>query len=775
MKNDSVSVGGSLQRLRLSVNGIVQGVGFRPFVYQTAHLNGLTGTVRNTSEGVEIDIQGARESLENFISCLIKNPPPLARIIDFRQEELAPGVFSGFSILGSTDSNSHLAGIAPDISICPDCTRELFDPADRRYRYPFINCTNCGPRFTIISAIPYDRPFTTMGVFPMCLACEAEYREPSNRRFHAQPNACHTCGPHVTLFDHQGMPNAERDEAVRRTAGFLKDGAIIAVKGLGGFHLICNAFDDKAVRILRERKRREEKPLAMMAFSLEDIDRFAVRTEEETLLLQSPERPIVLLKKRPENPLAGSIAPNNKEYGVMLAYAPLHLLILSDSIRLIVATSGNVSEEPIARDNDEAMQKLGGIADYFLVHNRKILARNDDSVARSIGKRTSIIRRARGYVPLPVMLPEIFPDALGCGGELKNSFCLIKRDRAYLSQHTGDLENLQAYEHYREVHRHFLSILDIKPDMVAHDMHPDYFTTTFAQESYKDSELYPVQHHFAHMVSCMAENRIKTPVIGIILDGTGYGTDGAIWGGEVLFGDWGSYERFAHLEYIPMPGGEKAIKEPWRMALAYLYHAYRGNLRDMRIPFLDEIEKNMMNLMFAMMYRGINCPRTSSCGRLFDGVAALLGIRRENRFEGQAAMELEQNLPEETVTSNYSIESAWETPQNAIPLGGLIRQIIDDQKSGESIGRISAKFHNTISTVYSQAALYLGKTMNLDTVALSGGCFQNAYLYARIKELCNAGGLRVIGHSTVPPNDGGISLGQAVAAAVWKKKKMGNH
>ena len=765
MINDTAGRRDELKRLKIYVNGIVQGVGFRPFVYQLAHTCRLSGTVRNTSEGVEIDVQGIPAELGRFVTDLKNEHPPLAKIIDFRTEEYPAGEFDGFSILHSDSADISSTGISPDICICDDCLRELFDPADRRSGYPFINCTNCGPRYTIIDDIPYDRPFTSMRSFPMCKACAEEYHEPSNRRFHAQPNACPECGPHVSLIDNSGAEIAGKDTAVPECIRLLTDGAVIAVKGLGGFHLMCSAYDDDAVLKLRERKRREEKPFAVMAACMETVDTFASRTGGESRLLLSAQRPIVLLKKKAGGPLAPNIAPGNREYGVMLPYTPLHYLLLSGELKVVVATSGNLSEEPIVIDNDEAVGKLGETADFFLVHNRDILVRNDDSVVRNIGNRLTMIRRARGYVPEAIVLPESFGGVLGCGGELKNSLCFIKGNRAYLSQHVGDLENITAYEYYNEIHRHLAGILDIHPEVMAHDMHPDYFTTKYAIE-HSAGRNFAVQHHHAHMAACMVENNLKKPVIGIILDGTGYGTDGRIWGGEVLIGDWRSFERYSHLEYVPMPGGEKAIKEPWRMAVSYLYHAYGDSIRELKIPVLKRTGLKKLEILLTMIKKGVNSPMTSSCGRLFDGLSSILDIKHENNFEGQAAMQLEQCLPDKEENSMYPVESSGSEKPHPIDFKNIIKMAAQDMIDGADTADISVKIHNSIAFLFAGSAMKAGREKGIDTIVLSGGCFQNARLFTQIQKLCEGEGFAVFGHSIIPPNDGGISLGQAVVAAV---------
>jgi len=752
-----------MHRYKLQINGIVQGVGFRPFIYQLAVSLGLVGSVRNTVFGVEIEIQGTTDAVNEFIRQIKTKPPTLAQIVDFSSVEIDSQVpAKGFQILKSSSPSSGETSISPDMAICSDCLKELFDPGDRRFRYPFINCTNCGPRYTIIFDIPYDRQFTSMDNFSMCSDCEREYHDPANRRFHAQPNACRICGPWITLMDKYGVEISTGDP-ITQCSQLLKEGAIVAVKGLGGFHLMCDADNNKTVLQLRKQKHREEKPLAVMVSSLSAIDSFALYNEYEKNLLLSPQRPIVLLRKNNIRPLADAISPGIKNYGVMLAYAPLHFLLLDCSLRAVVATSGNITEEPIVIDNAEALEKLGNIADYFLVHNRNILVRSDDSVATVLYNKPVILRRSRGYVPAPVVLSEELPQVLGAGSELKNTFCFLRGKNGYISQHIGDMENADAYDFYKETQEHLSNILDFKPSVIAHDMHPDYFTTCYAEEQ-KDMSLFPVQHHHAHMVSCMAEHSFSKPAIGIILDGTGYGIDRCIWGGEILAGDWLSFRRMGHFEYVPVPGGEKAIKEPWRMALSYLYHTYGEKFLDLSLPITKKRNIREIELIIKMIERNVNCPLTSSCGRLFDGVAAILGIQMYNRYEGQAAMMLEHCLPDNPGTEAYPAGISG----NSIPLKISVRQIIEnivhDCQNGISISDISAKFHNTVAKVFTQSALHVKSKTGFDTVVLSGGCFQNAYLLKCVTILCENAGMKVFTHALVPPNDGGISLGQAVVA-----------
>lgn len=758
-----------IKRYTIKINGIVQGVGFRPFIYNLAIKHNLHGFVRNDSQGVEIDVQGKDDALDSFIRHIKENPPPLAKIYDFLYNEQLPHAVQDFQIIDSNSGLYNTTSISPDISICPDCLRELFDRDNRRFGYPFINCTNCGPRYSIILNVPYDRPYTSMGIFQMCSDCEKEYHDPTNRRFHAQPNACSVCGPQVRLLDRDGkLPD---NDSIKCTVNLLLKGAIVAVKGLGGFHLLCDADNNECVSRLRERKRREAKPLAVMAKDLERIGTFAYYTDEESLLLTSPQRPIVLLPKNTKQPLAEQVAPAHKCYGVMIAYTPLHYLLLDSPLRAIVATSGNMTEEPIAISNEEALERLNTIADYFLIHNRDIVNRSDDSIARVINHKPALVRRSRGFVPMPILLSERLPLALGCGGELKNTLCYIRGNTAYLSQHIGDMENVQAIKFFHETEEHLSKILDIHPEIVAHDLHPEYYTSNYAQ-TYQNAKKVSVQHHHAHMVSCMAENGYSDKALGIILDGTGYGIDGNIWGGEVLSGDWNDFERLGHLEYIPMPGGDKAVHEPWRMGISYLYYTYGNGMYDLSLPVLQYRDVQTIDFLIRMIERGLNCPKTSSCGRLFDGVASILGIQMENRYEGQAAVEMEQLLNVEPVTESYPFKLIYDASPVQIPIKPIIEGIVDDFVHKIPISIIAAKFHNTIAHAFFSIVNTLQKQLSISTIVLSGGCFQNVYLSNYLRTLCEDAGLNVLTHAQVPSNDGGISLGQAIIGGKRMKTRI---
>ena len=743
----------------IHINGIVQGVGFRPFVWQLARHHGICGTVANTSSGVQIHAEGSPENMENFCRDIREKKPPLSHITEINIFPESPNDFREFSIVQSSGEKQVSTLISPDMAVCADCVREMRNPQDRRYRYPFINCTNCGPRYTIIDNIPYDRVHTSMKVFPMCPQCQAEYDNPADRRFHAQPNACPVCGPHVSLLDRQ-RNQIVCDDPIRKTAQLLKAGHILAIKGLGGFHLAADAENPDAVQSLRARKGREEKPFALMSLDLAHILRYAfVEAEEESLLI-SPQRPIVLLRKKRPNFLADAVAPGNRNFGVMLPYTPLHYLLFDEGdFTALVMTSANRSEEPIVIANDEAIERLAEIADFFLVHNRDIYLRSDDSIVRHVSGSARFIRRSRGYAPMPVFLKKEIVPVLGCGAELKNTICLSKGKNAFISQHIGDMENLQTLDFFQLTVRHLKQILDIEPEIIAHDLHPDYMSTRFTLEQ-KSIKSIGVQHHHAHIVSCMAENQIDGPVIGLAFDGTGYGTDGTVWGGEVLLSDLQEFKRIAHLSPVPMPGSAAAIWEPWRMAVAYLSDAFGEDFLNLDLPVLKDAGEMKVQLMQNMIRKGINAPLTSSMGRFFDGIAALLGIRSRVSFEGQAAMELERMAAEE-VDGIYPCE--WEKGETlSILTAPIVRGIVQNMQAGHSVSLISRRFHNTLICLFSQLCEEIRKDTDLDRVVLSGGVFQNALLLQGLIRSLEKKHFQVFTHRLVPCNDGGISLGQVI-------------
>jgi hydrogenase maturation protein HypF len=751
-------------RKAVDLNGIVQGVGFRPFIYRLAQECNLTGFIANTPAGVTIEVQGDAESVDRFLERLPAEAPPLAKIATITPRDAEPQAETNFRILSSRLDAPTKVLISPDVTVCADCLREMNNPRDRRFRYPFINCTNCGPRFTIIRDIPYDRARTSMAAFPMCAACQAEYDDPANRRFHAQPNACWDCGPQLQLWSEDGS-HLNIAEPLREAARMLERERIVAIKGLGGFHLACNARSETAVNRLRERKRRVEKPFAVMLRRLEDVDRFCEADDVARKLLVSMERPIVLLPRKAASGLAESIAPRNRFLGVFLPYTPLHhLLFVSGKFDALVMTSANLSEEPIAIDNDEAVRRLKGIADAYVMHNRDILRRCDDSVVRIASGRAQILRRSRGFVPVPVALEQESPSILAVGGELKNTICVTRGSEAFLSQHIGDLENLESYHFFGEAVQHFQHILEVQPKIIAHDLHPEYFSTKWALQQ-EGVQLIGVQHHHAHIASCMAENHLDGKVIGIALDGTGYGADGAVWGGEVLIADYKDFERAAHFEYIPLPGGAAAIHEPWRVALSYLVKHYVKDLNSIDLPFLRGIDERRRSVIQQMVDRQVHSPRASSCGRLFDAVAALVGIRSTVNYEAQAAIELEMAARDSTDDGVYPFELTLDNSHWQIGTFPLFQAILADLRRQQPVADISRRFHAGLAAVFIELSEKIREQSKLNRVCLSGGCFQNVLLFRLMVDGLLAKSFEVYFHSEVPAGDGGLSLGQALVAS----------
>ena len=753
----------SVVRKAIDVAGIVQGVGFRPFVYRLANECVLTGLIANTPAGVSIEVQGEAEAVERFLERLPKEIPPLAKITGIVPRDAELQQETEFRIVASRMDTAARALISPDVTVCEDCLREMMNPRDRRFRYPFINCTNCGPRFTIIHDIPYDRPRTSMAKFKMCRACQAEYDDAGNRRFHAQPNACWDCGPQVLML---GADGAVMDvaEPIREAARLLQQGSVVAIKGLGGFHLACDAQNELAVDKLRERKRRVEKPFAIMVRRVEDAERFCVVDEISKKQMASFERPIVLLPRRPEVASVPGVAPGNRFLGVFLPYTPLHhLLFQSGKFEALVMTSGNLSEEPIAIDNEEAVRRLQRVADAFLVHNREIVRRCDDSVVRVAEGQAQKLRRSRGFVPVPVQLEKEMQPVLAVGGELKNTVCVVRGSEAFLSQHVGDLENLESYRFFEEAVQHLQRILETEPKVIAHDLHPDYFSTKWAQER-TGVELVGVQHHHAHVAACMAENHLDGKVIGIALDGTGYGTDGAIWGGEVLVADYLGFERAAHFEYVPLPGGAAAIHEPWRMAVSYLVKHFGKDVEKLGLAFLAEVDPRKLSVVLQMIEREINSPRTSSCGRLFDAVAALVGLRGTVNFEAQAAIELEMAARDSGSEGAYPLDLNLQGKTWQIGTKPLFDWLLKDIRQQASVADMSRKFHNGLALVFVDVAERIRDKTRLNRVCLSGGCFLNALLLETMIAEMKERSFEVFFHTEVPAGDGGISLGQAVIA-----------
>jgi len=763
-------------RLLIQILGAVQGVGFRPFVYRLAREMGLAGWVCNSSSGVSIEVEGPMDRLERFLLRIEREKPPRAYIQSLESSFLDPVGHTGFEVRESGVGGRKTALVLPDIATCADCLREILDPRDRRYHYPFTNCTNCGPRFSIIEGLPYDRPRTTMRRFTMCDECRREYTDPADRRFHAQPNACPACGPHLALWSAEGRVDAARHDALLAAADLIRKGKIVAAKGLGGFHLLVDARNDGAVRLLRARKRREEKPLALMFPSLGAARIGCEVSDLEERLLCSPESPIVLLRARVAacsgNPgIAPSVAPGNPWLGAMLPYTPLHHLLLSELGFPVVATSGNLSDEPICTDENEALRRLSGIADAFLVHDRPIARHVDDSITRIMAGRELVLRRARGYAPLPQHVGRALPVILGVGAHLKNTIALSVGEEVFVSQHIGDLETAEAAGAFHAVIESFKALYESSPSAVACDLHPDYISTHDAKRM--GLPVHGVQHHHAHVVACMAENRLEGTVLGVSWDGTGYGTDGTVWGGEFLVSTRSSFRRVAHLRTFRLPGGDRAVREPRRSALGLLHEAFGDDaLGRIDLPTIAAFSRKEIQVIHRMLEAGVNAPITSSVGRLFDAVASIIGLRQVVRFEGQAPMELEFALG----GAGASTDPGGTSPRRRYPMdvlrrGGtapalidwkpLVIGIIDDLGRGSSPREISLEFHESLVDSIVQVARITGE----ERVVLTGGCFQNKYLTERAVEELERVGFRPYWHQRIPPNDGGISLGQVIASA----------
>ena len=761
---------GERERQRLTVRGIVQGVGFRPFVYGLALRLGLAGFVRNDSAGVTIEVEGEPAALERFALALQAEAPPLARIDRLERCVLPAQGETGFAILASGLQAARRTLIAPDSATCADCLRELHDPADRRFRYPFINCTNCGPRFTIVLDIPYDRERTTMRGFPLCSQCRAEYENPLDRRFHAQPNACPVCGPQLSWEPLAGTWSAAGEPPLEAAATALAIGAIVAVKGLGGYHLACDAWNAAAVERLRQRKQREARPFALMVTDLAAARALCLVSEPEAALLGSPRRPIVLLERLPGVALAPAVAPGHRTLGLMLPYTPLHSLLLeavgarSPAGRpvVLVLTSGNLSDEPIAYLDEEARTRLAPIADGLLSHNRPIHMRCDDSVTRVVAGGEQPLRRSRGYAPEPLRLALAAPrPILAVGGHQKNTFCLYREHEAVLSHHIGDLENLETLRSFREGVAHFQRLFDIAPEVVAYDLHPEYLASKEALAAPLALKI-GVQHHHAHIASVLAEHGHAGPVIGVAADGTGYGEDGAIWGGEILVVTLADYQRVGHLAYVPLPGGEAAVRQPWRMALAYLLQTFGPAFARLELPFVRGLDAVRMRVLLQMIARGVNCPPTSSMGRLFDAAAALLGLHSEASYEGQAAIALEQVATPVEHPYPFALTAGQPFQLDFCP---TFRAMVDDLRNGLATDQIAGRVHATVAHGLAAACRLVREQHGLATVALSGGVFQNRLLLEQLLALLAADGFELLLNRHVPPNDGGLALGQAAVAA----------
>ncbi len=776
--NQEVNAKNSIRRLRVVIHGAVQGVGFRPFIYRLAASLGLTGWVINSTRGVVIEAEGEMSRLNAFLLSIEKDKPSVSFIQSLESSVLDPLGYTVFEVKPSDASGDKTVLILPDIATCPDCLAEIFNPLDRRYQYPFTNCTNCGPRFSIIQKIPYDRINTTMAGFAMCDQCLSEYNDPANRRFHAQPNACPVCGPRLALWDADGAVLGMDQDALVKAARFIREGFIVSVKGIGGFHLMADARNEEAIRRLRRRKHREGKPLALMYPSLEAIRADCIVTDLEQRLLRSPQAPIVLIRRHPgaSSPgLANSVAPGNPYLGVMLPYSPLHHLLMAELHFPVIATSGNLSEEPICIDEQDALVRLKNIADVFLVHNRPIARHLDDSIACMVMGREMLIRRARGYAPLPVHVKHPVTSSIAVGAHLKNAVAMPVADRVFVSQHIGDLETLKAYEAFERVIADFQHLYNLSPEKAACDLHPSYFSTRYAH--CLNIPVVQIQHHFAHVLSCLADNHLEPPVLGVAWDGTGYGPDGSIWGGEFLKVADGDFNRAAYLRTFLLPGGDKAIKEPRRAAIGLLYEIFGEKLRALdHLNPIKAFSSEELSILLQMLGKKLNTFTTSSAGRLFDAVASILNVEQYNQFEGKAAMSLEF-LADSAATDdcypiriirpnigNGSSEKKAGSPPYIIDWEPMMRNIIGDVSRHIPSATISAMFHNSLAEAIVMTAEKIGE----NKILLTGGCFQNRYLTEKTIIRLQKKGFQPYFHQRIPPNDGGIALGQAIGASLAK-------
>ena len=813
-------MGNNIVAKQLEINGLVQGVGFRPFLFRLASQYDLTGEVSNTSEGVLVIVEGYLNRLESFIDNIKKKQPILSKVTQIVSKQIPIKGFTAFQIIQTKSSDKSNTLISPDVSICSECLAELNDTADRRYEYPFINCTNCGPRFTIIKDIPYDRPQTSMKVFEMCPDCQKEYDNPIDRRFHAQPNACPVCGPKIFLTDNHGIKiDSNPKNILNKTADLLQKGKIIAIKGLGGFHLAVDANNDNAVCKLRKKKQRPYKPFALMAQSVSELLNYVHVSNKEKELLNSFHRPIVLLTKRKTTEdcsLSPAIAPLNTCFGVMLPYTPLHYLLLKKGPNILVMTSGNKPGEPLSIDNKDALDNFSHIADFFLFHDRDIYFRADDSIVRIQAGHSKFFRRSRGYAPLPLELDTVIdknlPSILGCGADMKNTICITKESKVFLSQHIGGIHDQKVYDFYIKSINHLKKILAVEPKIIACDMHPDYMSTrewdisptntdTRAPDlTMEKTQKFAIQHHHAHAVSCMAENHLTKKVIAITLDGTGYGTDGHIWGGEILICTHKKFKRKAQLSYMPMPGGDKVVLEPWRMAASVLFKAFGKDFMDLDIRYIREMDIKKLRFIVQMIEKNLNSPYTSSAGRLFDAMSSLLCLRHVISYESQAAMELEavatdisscsvpgsssdsvsgskQQYAEKPYT--FSIIEKQNIPNSdkyfEIDFIPCIHEIVDDLMNKNSNhdktfnNIISQKFHKTMVAAFVDAAKKIAMEAGIDKIVLSGGVFNNDLILTGMIKMLEQSNLKVFSHSKVPTGDGGICLGQVVSAAAHLK------
>lgn len=758
-----------IQRIRFIFSGVVQGVGFRPFIYRTAVKHALCGFVRNRPDGVITEVEGPAEAIDQFLQEVQDRHPPHAEIAGIARTEIPLTGERRFQILTSDSQGKGDVRIPPDIATCPECLAELFNPQDRRYRYPFINCTNCGPRLTIIKAIPYDRENTSMDCFPFCAPCRQEYEDPANRRFHAEPNACPVCGPSLKLLDADGKILPVQDP-VEKAREKLREGSVLALKGLGGFHLAVDAANDAAVKRLRSRKFREEKPLAIMVRNVDAAERIAEIGPEEKNLLLSPQRPIVLVRKKGGAVLSPAVAPGVPNLGIMLPYTPLHHLLMETHFQALVMTSANQVDEPICIGNREAVARLKGIADFFLVHNRDILVRCDDSIVTVSAGRGRMLRRGRGFAPKPILLRDRYPEVLALGPQMKTTLCILKDNLAFLSPHIGDMETPEARDFHRESLSLLQEIAECKPAVVACDLHPAYYTSLAAKKM-AGVRVIGVQHHHAHIVSCMAEQGVAGEVIGLAMDGTGYGLDGTAWGGEFLLAGEETFQRIGHLRCFLLPGGEKAIKEPWRIGVSLL----RESCGDSWLGVAERLglfpEQRYEEWMNRILSGRILSPSTSSLGRVFDGVGSIIGLRRQVSFEGQAAMELEALALTKTDAS-YPFDIQEKNGTLILDLGPCVREIVRAVEKGESREAISSAFHQTVIKALTGMAVEIRDRRGLNRTVLSGGCFQNRILFEGCSSGLEKAGFEVFTHEQVPDNDGCISLGQAVCAAARLKKEM---